>query len=115
VPGADIDANYTLTGAIAGRSIIGSTAGGTTISVNLVEPNTLFLDYRKTLDVRLARNFRLDRVRIQPFADIFNVMNWGTVTAVNETFGANPATNPWLSPQAIQDGRYVRFGVQMSF
>jgi hypothetical protein len=115
VPGADIDANYTVTAAIAGRSIIGSTAGGTTISVNLVEPNTLFLDYRKTLDVRLARNFRLDRVRIQPFADIFNVMNWGTVTAVNETFGANPATNPWLSPQAIQDGRYVRFGVQMSF
>lgn len=115
VPGADIDANYTVTAALAGRPIIGSTAGGTTISVNLVEPNTVFLDYRKTFDLRLAKNFRFDRARIQPFADIFNVLNWGTVTRVNETFGANPATNPWLSPQAIQDGRYVRFGLQMSF
>jgi hypothetical protein len=114
-PGPDIDANYTVTAAIAGRPIIGSTAGGTTISVNLVEPNALFLDYRKTLDVRLARNFRFNNTRIQPFADIFNVMNWGTVTSVNETFGANPATNAWLAPLRIQDGRYVRLGVQMSF
>jgi hypothetical protein len=114
-PGSSVAANYTVTAAIAGRPIIGSTAGGTTISVNLIEPNTVFLDYRKTFDVRLAKNFRIDRTRIQPFADIFNVFNWGTVTRVNETFGANPATNAWLSPQAIQDGRYVRFGLQMSF
>jgi hypothetical protein len=115
VPGASVNANYTVTGALAGRPIIGSTAGGTTINVNLVQPNTVFLDYRKTFDLRVARTFRVDRYRVQPFADIFNVANFGTVTRVNETFGANPATNPWLSPLAIQDGRYLRFGVQMSF
>jgi hypothetical protein len=115
VPGASVNANYTVTSAIAGRPIFGSTAGGTTISVNLVEPNTEFLDYRKTFDMRIAKNFRFNTLRMQPFADIFNVLNLGTVTRVNETFGANPATNAWLSPQAIQDGRYVRFGLQMSF
>jgi hypothetical protein len=115
VPGASVAANYTVTAAIAGRPIVGSTAGGTTINVNLVEPNTVFLDYRKTFDLRIARNFRVDRMRLQPFADFFNVMNFGTVTRINETYGANPATNAWLTPQAIQDGRYVRFGVQLSF
>jgi hypothetical protein len=115
VPGASVAANYTVTAGIAGRPIVGSTAGGTTISVNLIESNTVFLDYRKTFDLRLARNFRVDRMRIQPFADIFNVMNFGTVTRINETYGANPATNAWLTPLAIQDGRYVRFGVQMTF
>jgi hypothetical protein len=115
VPGPDVDANYTVTAALAGRPIIGATSGATTITVNIAEPNTVFLDYRKTLDMRIARNFRFNTVRVQPFADIFNVMNWGTVTRVNETFGANPATNAWMTPQAIQDGRYVRFGVQMSF
>jgi hypothetical protein len=110
VPGASIDANYTVTSAIAARPIIGSTAGQTTISVNLVEPNTVFLDYRKQLDMRLAKNFRFDRYRLQGFADIFNVLNTGTVTRVNQTYGTS-----WLSPQAIQDGRYFRFGVQMSF
>lgn len=37
------------------------------------------------------------------------------MTRVNETFGANPATNAWMTPLAIQDGRYIRFGLQMSF
>jgi hypothetical protein len=110
VPGASLAANYTVTAAIAGRPIIGSTAGGTTIGVNLVEPNTMFLDYRKQLDLRFARNFRFDRYRIQGFADVFNVFNAGTVLRVNQTYG--PA---WLTPQAIMDGRYVRFGMQMSF
>jgi hypothetical protein len=114
-PGSSVAANYTVTAAIAGRPIIGTTAGGTTISVNLIEPNTDFLDYRKTLDLRVARNFRVDRMRIQPFADIFNALNFGTVTRVNETYGSNPATNTWLTPLAIQDGRYLRFGVQMTF
>jgi hypothetical protein len=115
VPGSSVNANYTVTAAIAGRTIFGSTAGGTTIGVNLIEPNTVFLDYRKTFDLRLARNFRFNSYRIQPFADFFNVLNLGTVTRVNETFGSNPATNAWMNPQAIQDGRYVRFGIQMNF
>jgi hypothetical protein len=114
-PGASINANYTVTAAIAGRTIIGSTAGGTTINVNLVEPNTVFLDYRNQFDMRVARNFRFDRYRLQGFADIFNVFNAGTVLRVNETYGANPATNAWRAPLTIMDGRYIRFGMQMSF
>ena len=113
VPGASIAANYTVTAAIAGRPIIGSTAGGTTIPVNLAEPNTVFLDYRNQLDLRIARTFRFGSRRIQGFADIFNALNAGTVIRVNETYGANPATNAWKTPLTIIDGRYVRFGMQM--
>ena len=29
--------------------------------------------------------------------------------------GSNPLTNAWYRPLTIMDGRYVRFGVQMSF
>jgi hypothetical protein len=115
-PGPSVAANYTVTAAIAGRPIIGSTAGATTISVNLVEPNTVFLDYRKQLDLRLAKNFRFgSRTRVQGFADFFNILNSGTVTRVNETYSANAAANAWMRPTAIMDARYVRFGVQMSF
>ena len=109
-PGPSVAANYSVTAAIAGRAIIGSTAGGTSINVNLVEPNTVFLDYKKQLDMRLARNFRVDRYKIQGFMDVFNVLNAGTVLRVNETYGT-----AWLTPTAIMDGRYARFGVQMSF
>ena len=115
-PGPSVAANYTVTAAIAGRAIIGSTAGATTIGVNLIQPNTVFLDYRKQLDLRLGRTFRFgSRTRIQGFADFFNILNAGSVTRVNETYGANPATNAWMRPTAIMDARYVRFGMQMSF
>ncbi len=83
--------------------------------MNLIEPNTVFLDYRKQLDLRVARNFRVDRYRIQGFADIFNVLNAGTVVRVNETYGTNPATNQWNTPLGIMEARYLRFGLQMSF
>jgi hypothetical protein len=115
IPGPDVDANYAVTSAIAGRPVIGSTAGGTTITVNLAEPNTVFLDYQNKLDLRVARNFRFDRYRIQGFADFFNVLNAGTVVRVNENYGANPATNQWMTPTGIMEARYVRFGLQMSF
>lgn len=114
-PGPSVAANYTVTAAIAGRPIVGSTAGGTTIGVNLIQPNTVFLDYKKQLDLRIARNFRSGGRRLQAFADIFNALNAGTVLRVNETYGANPATNAWKTPLTIMDGRYIRFGVQMSF
>ena len=83
--------------------------------VNLVESNTEFLDYRKQLDMRIAKNFRFGRTRIQGFADIFNFLNAGTVIRVNETYGSNPATNAWLTPLQILDARYVRFGMQLAF
>ena len=115
VPGRDINAYYTVTSAIAARSILASTSNANTMPVNLIQPNTLFLDYQKRLDVRIGKTFRINRYRIQGFADVFNMFNAGTVLTVNQTYGSNPATNAWGTPLTIVDGRYVRFGTQMTF
>jgi hypothetical protein len=114
-PGADISATYTVTSAIAGRPIIGTTAGSAQINVNLVEPNTMFRDYINQLDMRVARTFRFGRYRAQALVDIYNMFNAGTVTTLSTTFGAVAATRVWLNPQTIQTSRYVRFGGQISF
>jgi len=114
-PGPSVAANYTVTAAIAGRTIIGGTSGSTTIGVNLIQPNTMFLDYKNQFDLRVAKNFHVNSKRIQVFADIFNLLNAGTVLRVNETYGSNPATNAWKTPTGIMDGRYIRFGTQMRF
>jgi len=115
IPGDSVNANYAVNAAIAGRTVIASTAGATTLNVNLIQPNTVFLDYRNQLDMRIGKLFRFSNYRIQGFADIFNVLNSGTVTRINETYGSVPATNAWFRPLAIQDGRYVRFGMQLNF
>ena len=57
--------------------------------MNLIEPNTLFLDYQHRVDTRVARNFRAGRYQIQGFIDLFNLFNDGTVTAVNETYSSS--------------------------
>jgi hypothetical protein len=114
-PGISVSANYTVTSAIAGRPIIGSTAGAAQINVNLIEPGTMFTDYLNTLDFRLARTWRFDKYKLQGLVDIYNLLNAGTVTTVNTVFGAVPATRVWNNPQTIQSSRYVRFGAQVSF
>ena len=104
-----------MTSALAGRPIIGSTAGAAQINVNLIEPGTMFTDYLNTLDLRLARTFTIGKTRLQGLLDIYNLLNAGTVTTVNTTFGAVPATRVWNNPQTIQTSRYVRFGAQLTF
>ena len=114
-PGSDVSANYTVTGAIAGRPISGG-VGDTSnqIVVNLIEPNTLFLDYQHRVDARVARNFKAGRSQIQGFVDLFNLFNDGTVTSVNQAYSGT-ATNVWNNPTALVTGRTIRFGAQMTF
>ena len=109
-PGSDVTANYTVNAAIAGRPIAGGVDGAPTITVNLIEPNTLFLDYQHRVDTRVARNFRAGRSQIQGFVDLFNLFNNGTVTAVNQAY-SGPATNVWMRPTAILTGRTIRGGL----
>ena len=110
IPGPGVAADYTVTAPIAGRPIIGSTAGTASTVVNLVEPNSLFLDYQNRLDLRLGKTFRFDSTKIQGFADIFNVLNAGTVMSVNQTYGAVAATNAWLTPTHHHGRPLRRFG-----
>ena len=114
IPGPSVSANYTVTSAIAGRPIFGATSGAASSTINLVQPGTLFLDRQNRLDLRLGKTFRFNSRRVQAFMDVFNVMNAGTVIRVNEAY-ANTGTNLWLTPTGIIDGRFVRFGMQMSF
>jgi carboxypeptidase family protein len=114
-PNCGISANYTVTTAIAGgRPIIGSPSGSASTIVNLVQSNTLFLDAQNRVDMRISRTFKFGQTKIQGFVDIFNVLNAGTVTSVNQTYAAS-GTNLWLTPTGIVDGRYAQFGMQLTF
>ena len=113
IPGSDVSANLTVNAAVAGRPIVGSVAGSNNFTLNLVQPGTVFLDYQNRLDLRVGRTFRAGQTRIQPYVDIFNVFNAGTVTRVNQNYALT--NNAWLTPTGIVDGRFARFGVQINF
>ena len=82
IPGPGVRADYTVTSAIARSPIVGSTTGAATTVVNLVEPNSLFLDVQNRLDLRFGKSFRFNQTTIQGFADVFNVFNAGTVMSI---------------------------------
>ena len=105
-PGASLGATYTVTSAIAGVPI----TGGGSLSVQLVEPGTLYNDDQQQLDLRVMKTFRFGKVRVQGLLDLYNVLNASTVTTINQSYGAN-----WLKPQAIVNARYLRFGGQLDF
>ena len=83
LPGNPLAANYTVTSAIAGVPL----TGGGSLTVNLVEPGTLYGAYQNQLDLRVMKTFRFGHVRTQGLLDFYNVTNasavrWGVAERI---------------------------------
>jgi hypothetical protein len=105
IPGPGVRADFTVTSALAGRPIIGSTTGAASTVVNLVEPNSLFLDTQKRLDLRAGKTFRFNRYRVQGFVDVFNALNAGTVLSINQTYGRQQSRDKRMVHASDDHGR----------
>ena len=111
--GPILNANATFTNAQIFPSLGRNLSTGTTATVALVQPNTLFGKRLNQVDVRLAKIFKLDTRTIKGMVDIFNVGNINTVTSINQTYGTTGAS--WQVPTAISLARLVKVGVQIDF
>jgi len=111
-PGSSLAANYTVTSAIAQASTLKRALSSGNVTVNLIEPNTIFADRRNNIDFRIAKIFRYHRTRTQVGVDVYNVTNTDVVTSYNESF-ASPGK--WLTPTGIQPARYARISAQFDF
>ena len=86
---------------------------GTTQTVNLIEPGTLFGDRVNQVDVRFGKNFKVDRTRIRASVDIYNAMNSNAVLTINTTYATTNSS--WLRPTSIMPGRLIKFGATVDF
>jgi hypothetical protein len=84
-----------------------------TVSVNLIEPNSVLSDRVNQLDLRLSRNFVWRATKIRASFDVYNALNANPVSQWNQTYGRNGAA--WLTPTSILPGRLAKFGVQLTF
>ena len=110
-PGPELAANYVVTSAIAQPSL-GRPLSSGNVTVNLVEPGTLYGARINNVDMRIAKILRFRGYRTQIGVDIYNVVNTDVVTAYNN--GYSP-TGAWLTPTAILPARYARFNLQFDF
>ena len=81
-----------------------------TVSVDLVDPNSLLEKRLTQVDIRLTRVFRVGGGRVQANFDAYNVFNANTILTRNNTFGPQ-----WGRPTAILGARLLKLGAQIDF
>ena len=79
-----------------------------TVTIELMEPNTRFEGRINQVDVRLTRNFRVARARLQGMFDLYNVLNASPVLAMTTRYGS-----AWLQPNQILGARLFKFGIKV--
>jgi len=103
-------ANYVVNAANAGIPITGGQTTSSSINVNLLAPNTIYQDYYKVADLRVAKTMTINKLRTTALAEFNNVFNLLSIASVTQNYGSN-----WLRPATVQRGLNIRFGLQMSF
>jgi hypothetical protein len=110
LPGPEATALYNAPNAAVVRSLGRSLSGGAAnVTVNLVEPGTLYGDRSTRLDLRLSKLLRLRGSRTMLNVDFFNALNSAGVLEHNTNFAA------WQQPTAIMMARTIRLGMQLDF
>ena len=110
--GQQLAANYTASPA---NTTLGRPFGGVsqTITVNLIEPGTMYGDRANQLDLRVAKNLRFGSTRTNVGVDVFNILNSNPVLTYNQAY--SPTTTTWLRPTSVLQPRYVKFSAQINF
>jgi hypothetical protein len=115
-PGPELAANYVVTNAVAAPSLGRNLSSGN-VTVNLIQPGTLYGERQTNLDMRVAKILRVGGIRAQVGLDVYNLTNADVVTAYNNGYTAPTATrgSVWLTPTAIAPARYMRLNLQLDF
>ena len=110
--GAQRLATYVVTAAqtTLGRNF--SAGPGSTQTLQIIAPGTVYDDRLNQVDARVAKMFRVGQARIQGTLSLFNLFNAGTPLTLNSRF---TTTTPWPQPTRILQSRLFKVGAQIDF
>ena len=110
LPGPQVIANYNAPNALVAPTLGRSLSGGAAnVTVNLVEPGTMYGDRSTRLDLRFSKLLRFSGTRMSLNVDLFNSLNSSVVTVENANFAV------WRQPNEVMMARFIRLGVQLDF
>ena len=111
--GASLAANYTVTSAEAQRTLGRPlAAAGGTVTVNLLEPGTVWGDRVNVIDLRVAKIVRAGRTRTNVGVDVYNLFNSSAILGYNQAF--NPGGR-WLVPTSVLQSRFAKVSASIDF
>jgi hypothetical protein len=102
-------ANFAATNAyLAANSNLGRALSGNAANtvVQVVNPDTVYLDRDNQLDFRVGKVFRLSGTRTTVNLDIYNMLNRSTILTANQTYSLT--NNVWSNPTAIANPRLFK-------
>jgi hypothetical protein len=121
-PGALLSANYAMpanpdparptlapVSQFLGRAPSGNVPN---VTINLIEPGSLYGDRVNQLDFRFAKNFRYGGKRAMVALDLYNAFNVNPVLTYNNSFTPG---GPWLQANSILTGRLARVSAEWTF
>jgi hypothetical protein len=110
IPGPLIAANFNAPNAAVapslGRPLSGSAAN---VSVNLVEPGSMYGERLNQLDLRFGKQLKFGRTKSVVSLDLYNALNSDTVLTLNNNFAA------WQRPSTIIQSRFAKIAMQLDF
>ena len=81
------------------------------VTVDIIEPRSMFERRLQQLDLRLSRTFQLGGSRrLRGNFDLYNVLNASNVLNMNTQYGTT-----WTNVTQILSGRLLRVGAQFDF
>ena len=112
-PGPMLAANYAALNAVVatslGRNLSGNAAN---VTVNLVQPGTMYGNRINQIDFRVAKRLGYRRARTLVALDIYNALNSSAVLTYNNTFVPG---GPWLQPLTIITPRFLTLSAEIDF
>ena len=112
-PGPLLAANYAVPAAQITQALGRPQAGGgANLTINLVEPGSMYGNRVNQLDFRVAKLLRFGRTRTMVGIDLFNALNSGAILSYNNAFVPG---GTWLQPITILTGRMAKFSAEFTF
>lgn len=109
-PGVSLAANVVYNNAAIQGSLGRPLTGVPNVTVNVIEPNTVFGDRIDQLDFRIGKLLRLGRTRTALNVDVVNALNSNDNLAYSATFSPS-----WPVPTQVLTARLFRLSAQVDF
>ena len=110
LPGSQITANFVASNALVQPSLGRPLSGGAAnVTVNIVEPGTMYGPRINELDLRFAKILKFGRMKATVNFDLYNAMNMSTIQSQSNTY------SNWLQPTGLLGPRLFKISGQLDF
>jgi len=112
-PGPSLAANYAVPSAVIAQSLGRAPAGAVpNVTVNLIQPGTMYGDRLNQVDVRAAKILRFGATKTMIALDLYNALNSSVILTYNNAFVPG---GTWLQPNSILTGRLARISAELTW